>query len=151
VHNFILIAPYLVAIGLYLLAPLTTKLVVCAIAAEIDRGRAIAGMVDEEQVPLYLSAKSISDYVEFATDAAQVIPAIVLPVIGAVYGFSSVPAPADISLLIVAFFVAIGMLAWMLTKPSPDYVSLKRNGFSRLAVIGIAFNLIALSLVLSLT
>lgn len=150
-HSFTLAAPFLVAVGLYLLAPLTTKLVVSAMASEIDRGRAIAGSVDEENVPLYLAAKTISDYVEFAADAAQVIPAIVLPIIGAVYGFSSVPAPADISLLITAFFVAIGMLAWMLIHPAADYVSLKRYGFSRLSIVGIAFNILGLTLVLWLS
>jgi predicted tellurium resistance membrane protein TerC len=149
-HNFILAAPFLVAIGLYLLSPLTTNLVVGAVVAAIDKGRAIAGKVDETQVPIYLAPETISDYVEFAADGAQVIPAIVLPIVGAIYAFSSVPAPADVSLLIAAFFVAIGMLAWMLTRPAAEYVSLKKYGFSLLTVVGVAFNLAGMSLALAL-
>ena len=40
------------------------------------------------------------------------------------------------------------MLAWMLIHPAADYVSLKRYGFSRLSIVGIAFNILGLTLVL---
>jgi hypothetical protein len=153
-HQLQLAAPYLVAVGVYLLAPLLSKLVGFKISAAIDRARLAVredGGEMEGKVPYYLSGEMISIYVDYAADAAQVIPVILLPIVGAVYGFTSVPTPVAVSFLVGTFLIAIAMLAWMLILPPANYRSRKRRGFSILMIFGIMLNLIGMSLALSLS
>lgn len=147
-----LAAPYGVAIIMYLIAPLLTGLVIFAVRAALDKGRVGVPDVDDAQVPYYLMPDVIEDYVEYATDAAQVIPALLLPFVGAVYGFSGgVPAPESVTFLIAVFLVAVAMLAWMLKEAPSDYVSRKWHGYSILTLAGIALNLVGMALALTLS
>ena len=106
---------------------------------------------DEKAVPYYLASAMILDYVEYATDLAQVIPVIALPVLGALYSLSSIPVLVAVSILVVVFLIAIGMLAQMVTRLPAKYVSRKWRGFSVLTLAGIALNLVAMALTLSLS
>lgn len=146
-----LAAPYAIAIILYLLAPLQSGLVRFAISSAIDRARADVQGADNKQIPYYLMPEMIANYVDYATDAAQVIPALLLPIVGAVYGLSSgVPAPISVTFLIIATLVAFGMLTWLIKTPPSAYVSRKWSGYSTLIVAGIILNLAGLSLALTL-
>lgn len=150
-HELQLAAPYVAAVLVYLLGPSLSELARKSISGEIDRARVASSLPDEEQVPYYLAETVILDYVEYATDLAQVIPVVLLPILGALYGFSSIPAPVAISILVVVFLVAIGMLAQMLIRLPVKYVSRKWRGFSVLTLTGIALNLVAMALTLSLS
>jgi hypothetical protein len=151
VRELSLAAPYGVAILLYLMAPLLTNGVIRTIVAVIDKGRADLPGVDSKQIPYYLSQDLIEDYVEYTADAAQVMPVILLPIVGAIYSFSSVPTPVSVTFLIVVALVAVGMLLWILARYPSDYVSRKWHGYSILTMVGIVLNLIGMSLVLALS
>jgi hypothetical protein len=152
VRDLDLAAPYGVAIILYLISPLLTGLVIFVVRASMNNGRVGLPDVDDAQIPYYLMPEVIEDYVEYATDAAQVIPVLLLPFVGAVYGFSGgVPAPESVTFLIAVFLVAIAMLAWMLKKSPSDYVSRKWHSYSILTLTGIALNLAGMTLALMLS
>jgi hypothetical protein len=151
VHDLDLAAPYAVAIVLYLMAPRLTGLVKFAVSAAIAKGRAGLADVRETEIPYYLMPEMIDDYVEYATDVAQVFPALLLPIVGAVYGFSGgIPAPVSVTFLLVACLAAIAMMAWLISLPPSDYVSRKWSGYSLLTVAGIALNLAGMALALAL-
>lgn len=150
-HDLDLAAPYAVAIVLYLMAPRLTGLVKFAVSAAIAKGRAGLADVQETEIPYYLMPEMIDDYVEYATDVAQVFPALLLPIVGAVYGFSGgIPAPVSVTFLLVACLAAIAMMAWLISLPPSDYVSRKWSGYSLLTVAGIALNLAGMALALAL-
>jgi hypothetical protein len=152
VHDLDLAAPYAVAIALYLLSPLLSGLVKFAVSAAIDKGRVGQPDVNDAEIPYYLMPEMIGDYVEYAADAAQVFPALLLPIVGAVYGFSGgIPAPAAVTFLLVACLTAIAMTAWMLKLPPSDYVSRKWSGYSLLTAAGITLNLVGMALALTLS
>lgn len=80
------------------------------------------------------------------------MPALLIPFVGAVYGFSSgVPAPVTVTFLIAVFLAAIGMFAWILRETPPDYVSRKWHRYSILTLAGIALNLVGMTLALTLS
>jgi hypothetical protein len=152
VHTLELAAPYAVAVILYLLAPLQSGLVRFAIASAIDRARAGMTDVDNDEIPYYLMPEMIADYVDYAADAAQVVPALLLPIVGAVYGLSGgVPAPVAVTFLVVAAIAALAMLTWLIKTTPSSYVSHKWSGYSVLTIAGIILNLAGLSITLALS
>jgi hypothetical protein len=147
-----LATPYAVAVALYLMAPLLSGLVKFSVSAALTEGRVGQQGVDDARIPYYLTPKMIDDYVEYATDAAQVVPALLLPIVGAVYGFSSgIPVQASLAILLVATLAAFAMLAWMIRTIPSDYVCRKKWGYSFLSLTGISLNLAAMGLALGLS
>lgn len=152
VHDLELAAPYVVAIALYLISPQLTGGVKFAVAAAINQGRVGVPDVSDAEIPYYLTPDMIADYVEYAADAAQVLPAVLLPIVGAVYSFSSgIPAPVSVSFLLLACLAAIAMTIWLIKLPPSDYVSRKWSGYSVLSAAGIALNLVGMALALALS
>lgn len=151
-RNLDLAAPYAAAIMLYLIAPLLSGLVLSAVSAVIAQGRNRLTDVQDQQIPYYLMPNVVGDYVEYAMDAIQVIPALLLPIVGTVYGFASgVPAPVSLSFLIVACIAAIAVMAWMLSASPSDYVSRKWRSYSMITFGGILLNITGLALSLGLS
>jgi len=149
VRDLDLAAPYGAAIIMYLIAPLLTGLVIFVVRAALNSGRVGVPGADDTQVPYYLMPEVIEDYVECGTDAAQVVPALLLPFVGAVYGFSGgVPASESVTFLIAVFLAAIAMLAWILKEAPSYYVSRKWHGYSILSLAGIVLNLVGMALAL---
>lgn len=108
------------------------------------------GEVREEDIPYYLTAKSIDDYIDFAVDAVQIFPVFLLPIVGAIYAFStSTPAGLSVTLLLAAVVLAVGMNAWVTSSSPAEYVSRRWRGYSLITLIGILFNAVALVLVLA--
>jgi hypothetical protein len=107
------------------------------------------GEVREEEIPYYLTTESIDDYIDFAVDAVQVFPVFLLPIVGAIYAFStSTPAGVSITLLLAAVVLAVGMNAWVTSSSPADYVSRKWHGYSLITLVSMLFNGVALVLVL---
>lgn len=149
-RTFDLIAPFLAAILLYSVSPLLCRQVKRTIHAEIAEGRLHVNPAKEEDIPFYLAPPSISDYVEYAFDAVQVFPTLLLPVVGAIFGFSNGVTPvASVGFLVFVCILAAAMSAWITSKPSSEYVSRKWLGYSIMAIIGVVVNIagIALSLI----
>jgi hypothetical protein len=121
-----------------------------SVSSVLNQGRVNDPNVDWQEVPDFLMPETIGLYVEYAADTAQAIPAVLLPIVGAVYGFSGgTPVPLAVTFLILAFIVAIAMLAWMVTALPAVYVSRKRFGYSTLTIVGIGLNLIGMSLTIA--
>jgi hypothetical protein len=148
--RYALVAPFVAAILLYAVAPLLTMQAKAIVRYAIAAGRQHVSEVREGDIPYYLAAESIYDYIEFTADVVQVFPVFLLPIVGAVYTFSSaVPTPVSVTLLFVAIVLAIGVSAWVTSVTPADYVSRKWHGYPLVPLIGIAFNIIALALVLA--
>lgn len=148
--RFDLVAPFAAAIMLYAIAPFLAVQVKSAVQRVIAAGHRHVGEVREDEIPYYLSAESIDDYVDFAIDAVQIFPAFLLPIVGSVYAFSTAtPTGVCITMLLVAVILAIGVNAWVLSSAPADYVSRKWHGYSLITIIGIVFNGIAMALVLA--
>lgn len=151
-HNLDLAAPYTAAIILYLITPLLTRLILSTISAVIAQGRNRVTGIREKQIPYYLMPDVISDYVEYAMDAVQVLPALLLPIVGAVYGFAGgVPSPVSLSFLIIACLAAIAMMSWILNEQPSDYVSRKWHSYSIITAGGILLNTVGIALSLGLS
>jgi hypothetical protein len=150
--RFDLVAPFTAAIMFYAITPLLGRQVKAAVQRVIASGLRHVGEVREEDIPYYLSADSIDEYVDFAADAVQVFPVFLLPIVGAIYAFSSsTPAGVSVTLLLAAVVLAIGMNAWITSSSPTDYVSRKWHGYSPITLIGMLFNIVALILVLILS
>jgi hypothetical protein len=140
-------APFVVAMMLYVVSPLLSRQVMKAVSGQISGGRAYVQSFAEGVVPYYLTPESVSDYVEYALDAIQVFPGVLLPIIGAVFALTSgVPTAIALSFLIVTCIVALGVDAWILTQSAPDYVSRKWHGYSVMTLIGLSINAVGLGL-----
>jgi hypothetical protein len=147
--RFDLIAPFVAAIMFYAVSPLLCLQTKSAIRRVIESGAKHVGSSQDGDTPYYLTAESIDDYIDFAMDAVQVFPAFLLPIVGSIYTFSgAVPPGLSVCLLLAAFVLAIGMSAWITSTPPADYVSRKWRGYSILTILGVAFNAVAISLVL---
>ena len=81
--------PFVAAILFYLTSPLIIEQVKRALKGEIAEGRAHVPRLHTESIPYYLIPSAISDYAEYAMDAVQVIPSILLPIVGAIYALGS--------------------------------------------------------------
>jgi hypothetical protein len=149
VARFDLVAPFAAAIMFCGIAPLIGMQAKAAIRRVIAAGARHVGEVRQEDIPYYLTAESIDDYIDFAADAVQVFPVFLLPIVGAIYAFStSTPAGVSVTLLLAAVVLAIGMNAWVTSSSPADYVSRRWHGYSLIALTGMLFNGIALVLVL---
>jgi hypothetical protein len=149
-HYIDLVIPYVAGILLYLIAPLLSRLVLNIVSGVIARGQKDVPGIREENIPYYLSPKQIGQYLEYAMDVIQVIPALFLPIVGAVYGFSGgIPAPISLTFLTAACVAAFAAMAWILGEAPSDYASRKWHRYSVVAIGGIALNLIGMALSLS--
>ena len=101
--RFDLVAPFVVAIMFYAVAPLLCLQTKAAIRRVIESGAKHVGSPRDDNTPYYLTAESIDDYLDFAMDAVQVFPAFLLPIVGSIYTFSSsTPAGLSVCLLLAA-------------------------------------------------
>src|ERR1022692_2241005 len=143
----VLVAPYSAAIFIYLLSPLLSGQVKASVTAAISLGHRHGAPFSEATVPYYISEPVIGDYVEYAMDAVQIWPAVLLPIVGAVYGFTAgVPSPVALTFLVGACLVGAATVAWIQSKSPSDYVSRKWRGYSVVTCIGICLNVIGIVL-----
>lgn len=150
--RFDLVAPFTAAIMFYAIAPLLGRQVKAAIQRVMASERQHGDEVPPGTIPIYLAPESIEDYIDFAVDAVQVYPVFLLPIVGAIYAFSaSTPAGLSVTLLLAAVVLAVGMNAWVTSSSPVDYVSRRWHGYSVITLIGMAFNAVALVLVLALS
>jgi hypothetical protein len=148
-QKFDQISPYGAAILIYLIFPLLSLQVKSTINSVIADGRSHVSTIVDSDLPYYLTPSSINDYVDYAIDAAQVFPVMVLPIVGAVYGLSTgIPAAVTLSFLFVACVLAVAMTAWIVTRSPSDYVSRKWCGYSIITLAGVAVNVIGMILAL---
>jgi hypothetical protein len=142
-----LVAPYAAAILIYLISPLLAQQVRSVVNGTISAGGQHAGPATGGDIPFYITPESISDYVDYAMDAVQVFPVMILPIVGSVYSFAAdVPTAVSASFLSLASVATVGMTAWVLTRSPSDYVSRRWLGYSVLSIIGMAVNVAGIAL-----
>jgi hypothetical protein len=144
-------APFIAAILFYLVTPLIARQVQRALRGELAEGGRHAPNLDTHFIPYYLTQSAISDYLEFATDAVQVIPAVLLPVVGAIYALGNgVPPVISISFLVAVCLAAFALNAWMFGHSASDYASKKWYGYSVMTLTGVSINIIGLLIIVFL-
>lgn len=147
--RFDLIAPFIAAIMFYAIAPLLANHTKVTVRRVIDSGQRHVGGSYEDKIPFNLAAESIEDYVDFAMDAVQVLPAFLLPIVGSVYTFSTAtPTGLSVTLLLAAVVIAMGLSAWIMSTAPANYASRKWHGYSVVTLVGSVFNAVAIALVL---
>ncbi|WP_188196099.1 hypothetical protein [Nonomuraea sp. SYSU D8015] len=140
--------PLGVAIVLYLLTPLSTAKIQKVLAGQIAEDAARYGVTTQTAIPPHLSPQMIKDYVEYAADTVQIIPASLLPVIGAVFAVTTrVAEEVALIILVSTVVLAVALDSWMLTRSAPDYASRKRWGYSLVNLIGIIANIVGIVLI----
>jgi hypothetical protein len=143
-------APFVLAIILYLIAPFLTARVKTVLRRQVQEDARRHGVTAHTSVPGYLRPEMIDDYVEFVADAVQIIPATLLPVLGAVLAIAAkVAAPISILILVFAIIVAVVIDALVLSRAAADYVSRKWHGYSIVASFGIVINICCIALIVA--
>ena len=144
-------APFIAAILFYLVTPLIVRQVQRALGGELAEGGRHAPNSDPRSVPYYLTQSAISDYLEFAADAVQVIPAVLLPVVGAIYALGDgVPPVISVSFLVAVCVAAFALNAWMFGHSAADYASRKWYGYSVMTLTGVSINIVGLLIIIFL-
>jgi len=142
-HRLELCAPFFAAILFYLTSPLISQQVKRVVRSEISDGQLHVPNFDSGTVPYYLTPSVISDYVEYAADAVQVIPSILLPIVGAIYALGNgVPPAASVTFLVSVCVLAFAINAWVMGRSAADYSSRKWHHYSVVTLAGMAINVI---------
>lgn len=143
------VAPFVLAIILYLIAPFLTTGAKKALQRQIERDARLHGLT-ATSLPAYLRPEMIDDYVEFVADAVQIFPATLVPILGAVLAIAAkVAVPIDALISILAIAVAVVMNSLVLSRAAADYVSRKWHGYSIVASFGIAVNIVCIALIIA--
>lgn len=141
--------PFGAALVFLLISPLLVAKVKRILSGQIALDSARLGVTPNTPVPAHLKPESIEDYVEYVSDAVQILPLTLLPVSGTLLAIASrIPTLASVAILALATIGAIAAEAWILSKTTPDYVSKKKFGYSVATVIGGFVNLAGLVIVL---
>ncbi|MEV6494510.1 hypothetical protein AB0M20_38690 [Actinoplanes sp. NPDC051633] len=138
--------PFLAAILLLLVNPLLTSRARKEVKTWIDRSKPYAQAKDEA-IPDYLSEKVVLDYVVYAADAVQIVPAIVLTAVGMVLALPGISPLVGAGVMLVVV-LAIVWLDTRVSMMSPSaYFRQKVAGVSLVAGVGIVVNTAGLAVV----
>jgi hypothetical protein len=144
------VAPFILAIILYLVAPFLTTRVKIVLQRQVEEDAKRHGVTAYSSVPGYLRPQMIDDYVEFVADAVQIVPATLVPVLGAVLAIAAdVGVSIDILISVLAVALAVVVNVLVLSRPASDYVSRKWHGYSIVTAFGITINACCIALILA--
>ena len=162
--RFLAMAPFLAASVLYAVSPEFTKVArwriastVSAVKAPADAtavkapadATAVKAPADATAVPPLLSPGYIGDYVEYGIDVAQLVPMLLLPLVGVLVSWHLGLNPG-IAWVVFAgtFIILIIVTIRFLNKDPINYVSKKLFGrYTLLSRTGLVVNLVAAGLV----
>lgn len=141
--------PFAAALVFLLISPLLVAKVKRILSGQIALDSARFGVTPDTQVPAHLKPECIDDYVEYVSDAVQILPLTLLPVSGTLLAIASrIPTLASVAILAMVTIGAIAAEAWILASTTPDYLSKKKFGYSVATAIGGFVNLVGLVIVL---
>lgn len=141
-------APTVAAVLLLLLSPLLNSKVKRIVIGQIAEAETSFGVSSATPIPPHLSRGPLTDFVDYTADAAQVVPATFLPIVGAIFALSSdIERGAAVAALVVACLAALALDAYVLTQSAAVYVSRKRMGYSIVTACAIGANLLNLAIV----
>lgn len=143
------VAPFVLAMALYLIGPFLTARVKTVLQRQLAEDARRHSAAVNISVPAYLRPEMIYDYVEYVADAVQIIPATLLPVLGAVLAIAAkIAVPISVLILVFAIIVAVAMDALVLSRVTADYMSRKWHGYSIVSGLGILVNIFCIVLIL---
>lgn len=136
------ILPVGAAVLFILFSPLLTSKVVSTVEGWLAKDATAYGVASEAEVPPHLSKDAIVDYVEYGSDAAQLVPATLMPIIGAIFAVASDRRSLAAVVTLVLFIAAAVFLdSWILSRAPQDYVSRKvRGGYSIVSLVALTCN-----------
>ena len=146
-------SPFIAGIVFLLIAPMLVTRVKKTVQAQITEDRDRLGIAPKEAVQPHLSPKVINDYIEYASDAIQIIPATLLPVVGVVFTLSNNgPSSWPLGLLLFVVLLALTLDVVVAISSPADYVSRKLFGhYSIAALVALVSNVLGLVISLATT
>lgn len=139
-------APFLAACALYAMTPELTWIA----RRRVTNAVTAAGKLSSGPVPPHLSPGYIGDYAEYAIDVAQIVPMLLLPLLGVLVSAKLGLSTTLICIISVVFVLALIFLTVHLLRRDPtNYVSKKWpcGRYALLPRVGVIMNLIAAGLI----
>lgn len=141
-------SPFIGAILFILISPMLVTRVKKTVQAQILEDKERLRIPRDAEVPPPLTPKAVNEYIEYATDAIQILPATLLPVIGAIFTVSNNGASeltiGLLCLMFLVFLAAVAMDLGVTISSTADYVSRKFHGYSIAALVALASNVLGL-------
>lgn len=138
-------SPFIAAIVFILIAPMLAARVKKTVQAHITEDRDRLHIAPDVAVPPHLSPKVINDYIEYASDAIQIIPATLLPVVGVIFTVSNNgPSSWTLGLLLFIVLLALTLDVVVAISSPADYVSRRVCGYSIAALVALVSNVVGL-------
>ena len=154
--------PFVAAILVYLLSPQLSRLLRNTVTGKVEQAnsrysqnveQANTGRSPTESIPSHLTPEYIGDYVEYAGDAAQVLPSTFLVLVGVVAAlFAGIPVLIVGILLIASVPLVMYVMLKVLNTDPSKYV--RRGGrrvlkqYTYVTAVGLILNVFAIVLVL---
>ncbi len=138
-------APFIAAFALYAISPEVTATVRARIQSTLEHARRHT-TTDPSRRPPHLSDEYVGDYIEYAIDAAQVIPTIALAVIGGMLVLQTDMGPLGVALVFIVVIPGlVGTALKVLLADPIRYVATKYvyGRYSLLPVAGMVLNALA--------
>lgn len=144
--RFLAMAPFLAAFVLYALSPELNKVARWRIEGTVSGAKMATGSIS---VPPHLSAGYIGDYVEYGIDAAQIVPMLLLPLVGVLVSWHLGLAPGIAwTVFACSLVIAVTVTIIFLRRDPVAYVSKKLFArYTLLSATGVGINFVAAVLV----
>src|SRR5690349_20391179 len=111
------VAPIAASILLLALSPLVTRKVKQVVLGQLAIAESDFGVTSSTSIPPHLRREPLMDYVEYASDAVQVIPATFLQIVGAIFSLiAELASGPAIATLAIASIATIGLDAYILSQ-----------------------------------
>jgi hypothetical protein len=145
------VLPIVASLLFLALLPVFTKRATKTIGREIVENMKRQGFPADTPIPPSVDPKVVTDeYIVYAIDSVQLIPATLLPILGAVFTiFSTLNPVVTLSVLALTIIVAIALDSWIISTSASDYVSTQRRGYSIATSVAMISNAISVALILS--
>lgn len=143
------ILPAVGAILLLALSPLLSRKVSGVLRGQINADLQRSGFPANTPIPPPVETEVIIKvYIDYAADAVQIVPATVLPVLGAVFSVAAnLDEVAALTTLTLTLITAIALDSWLLSSSASDYTSRKRYGYSVITLAAACSNLASIVLI----
>jgi hypothetical protein len=151
-ETLVRVAPFIFGLFLSAIAPELSRAARSRIEAVITKESAAAA-TNPADIPPYLRTEYIGDYVEYAADAAQAVPFLLLPFVGAVMALrDSSRVVTTILLIIVVVPATIYALLKVINADPVRYIAQRRwwGRYTFLPLLSMAVNALAIALVILL-
>lgn len=134
--------PFVAASILYLVSPILSAQARAAVSRWVSEARRYSPVADKA-VPDYLAPRSIDDYIDFAADLAQVVPAIVLTGIGVTLALPADDVFLSVTAQLVTVVAIVVVQGYVMTQSPQAYAARKVYGYSVVILACLGVNVIA--------